>query len=204
MTERLFEVYDQSKNPTREYALVLVDEIDAHMHPEWQRQLAGTLKKIFPKVQFIATTHSPLIPVTLAPGEVHRLRRDSDNPSQILIEHMDEDMRRWEANQVLTSPLFDLGSTVAPEMELALEDYTALVWRMDLSAQEQKRLDQASALLKVRLPLTMERDEARKAYELIEAALTEKIDAMPAQKRERILNEVRVQMLDITRSRRSV
>jgi predicted ATP-binding protein involved in virulence len=205
LVERLYEVYDQSKDPTKEYALVLVDEIDAHMHPEWQRQLTGHLKKIFPKVQFIATTHSPLIPVTLTPEEVLRLRRDAQNPSLILVERMDVDMRRWQANQVLTSPLFDLGSTMAPEMEEAMENYTSLVWRQDLSAEEQKTLEQASALLRVRLPLSMEREEARLAYQLIEAALVEKIKEIPAEKQKKVLDEVRVQMLEnVTGSRRPV
>ena len=205
LTERLYEVYDKSKDPTREYALVLVDEIDAHMHPEWQRQLTGHLKEIFPKVQFVATTHSPLIPATLSPKEVVRLRRDLENPAQILVEHMEEDMRRWQANQVLTSPLFNLGSTMAPEMEKALEDYTALVWRQDLPKQEQAKLEQAAGLLKVRLPLAMEREEARLAFKLIEATLAEKIKEIPAEKLQSVLDEARVQMLEnVTGSRRPI
>lgn len=41
--------------------VVLIDEIDAHLHPEWQRQIGSWLKRHFPKIQFLVTTHSPLI-----------------------------------------------------------------------------------------------------------------------------------------------
>lgn len=41
--------------------IVLIDEIDLHLHPEWQWKIIGALKSVFPKVQFIATTHSPII-----------------------------------------------------------------------------------------------------------------------------------------------
>lgn len=41
--------------------IVLVDELDLHLHPKWQWKIVGALKKTFPQVQFIATTHSPII-----------------------------------------------------------------------------------------------------------------------------------------------
>ncbi len=41
--------------------VVLIDEIDAHLHPEWQRQIGDWLKERFPRMQFIVTTHSALI-----------------------------------------------------------------------------------------------------------------------------------------------
>jgi predicted ATP-binding protein involved in virulence len=41
--------------------LVLIDEIDLHLHPNWQRQVVGHLLRAFPSVQFVATTHSPFI-----------------------------------------------------------------------------------------------------------------------------------------------
>lgn len=41
--------------------IVLIDELDLHLHPKWQWKIVGALKKTFPSVQFIATTHSPVI-----------------------------------------------------------------------------------------------------------------------------------------------
>ena len=50
--------------------IVLIDEIDLHLHPKWQRRVVGDLQKAFPNLQFIATTHSPFILQSLEPGEV--------------------------------------------------------------------------------------------------------------------------------------
>ncbi len=50
--------------------VVIIDEIDLHLHPTWQRSVVDDLKRTFPKIQFIATTHSPFIIQSLGPGEV--------------------------------------------------------------------------------------------------------------------------------------
>src|SRR5262245_37275507 len=58
---RLYDRYPDSPNPLAEPAIVLIDEIDLHLHPHWQRRLIADLTPHFPKVQFIATAHSPLM-----------------------------------------------------------------------------------------------------------------------------------------------
>jgi hypothetical protein len=58
--------------------LVLVDEIDVHLHPTWQVRLIPALKKVFPRLQFIATTHSPMVLPSLAADEVYLLTQDAD------------------------------------------------------------------------------------------------------------------------------
>ena len=50
--------------------IVLIDEIDLHLHPKWQRRIVQDLKKAFPGLQFIASSHSPFILQSLEPGEV--------------------------------------------------------------------------------------------------------------------------------------
>ena len=47
--------------PLQTAGVVLIDEIDLHLHPEWQRRIANDLRRAFPNLQFIATTHAPLI-----------------------------------------------------------------------------------------------------------------------------------------------
>jgi predicted ATP-binding protein involved in virulence len=54
--------------------IVLIDELDMHLHPAWQRRLPGLLKKTFPKVQFIAASHSPQIIGELSASEVWLMR----------------------------------------------------------------------------------------------------------------------------------
>jgi predicted ATP-binding protein involved in virulence len=53
--------------------IVLIDELDLHLHPKWQRRIVGDLKRAFPLVQFITTTHSPFIIQSLELGEVINL-----------------------------------------------------------------------------------------------------------------------------------
>ncbi len=57
---------------------VLVDEIDVHLHPTWQVRLIPALKKVFPRLQFIATTHSPMVLPALAAEEVYILSQDAN------------------------------------------------------------------------------------------------------------------------------
>jgi predicted ATP-binding protein involved in virulence len=54
----------------RTHGVVLIDEIDMHLHPKWQRSVVADLKRTFPHVQFIATTHSPFIIQSLEDGEL--------------------------------------------------------------------------------------------------------------------------------------
>jgi ABC-type branched-subunit amino acid transport system ATPase component len=54
-------------------ALCLIDEVDAHLHPRWQGQIVRGLQKMFPRVQFVVTTHSPFVVASLEPHEVFRL-----------------------------------------------------------------------------------------------------------------------------------
>ena len=60
--------------------VVLIDEIDLHLHPAWQRHIVGALKKIFPKVQFIVSTHAPSVISSVLQDEIvilenHQVRK---------------------------------------------------------------------------------------------------------------------------------
>lgn len=56
--------------------IVLIDEIDLHLHPNWQRRIVSDLKSVFPEIQFIATTHSPFIVQSLKGNELRILDED--------------------------------------------------------------------------------------------------------------------------------
>lgn len=58
--------------------IILIDEIELHLHPEWQGKICGILKVIFPKAQIFITTHSPHVVQTAAYGEVIALERSID------------------------------------------------------------------------------------------------------------------------------
>jgi predicted ATP-binding protein involved in virulence len=62
LTRRLAQANPEMTDPAAEAeAVVLIDEIDLHLHPKWQRQIVRNLTAAFPRCQFIATTHSPQV-----------------------------------------------------------------------------------------------------------------------------------------------
>lgn len=58
--------------------VVFIDEIESHLHAQWQSRIIGQLKAIFPKTTFFVATHSPLVLARLHEGEAYRLVRDPD------------------------------------------------------------------------------------------------------------------------------
>lgn len=61
LSRRLALANPQLENPCEGEGVVLIDEIDLHLHPSWQRQIVPALKRTFPHVQFIITTNSPQV-----------------------------------------------------------------------------------------------------------------------------------------------
>lgn len=65
---------------------VIIDEIDLHLHPEWQRRIISNLKNVFPRLQFIITTHSPHVARTTLPHEIFVLRKEIlESQSRVII-----------------------------------------------------------------------------------------------------------------------
>ena len=60
-------------NPLHGAGVVLIDELELHLHPKWQREACEKLRNTFPNIQFIATTHSPFVIQSLRPGELINL-----------------------------------------------------------------------------------------------------------------------------------
>ena len=72
LTRRLSLANPELENPAAEAeAVVLIDEIDLHLHPKWQRQVVHNLVDTFPKCQFIATTHSPQVIGEVKSDHIH-------------------------------------------------------------------------------------------------------------------------------------
>ncbi len=81
VTELLFRLSLTTDDPNRlvqQEAVCLIDEIDAHLHPRWQERALPGLRELFPNVQFIATTHSPIVVSTVAPSEVFRFQQEEE------------------------------------------------------------------------------------------------------------------------------
>jgi LPXTG-motif cell wall-anchored protein len=192
LLQRLYEVYGQQEgDPRRRYALVLLDEIDAHMHPSWQQTLVERLSGAFPGVQFVASTHSPLIAGSLAPCSIFRFRREE---GRVVAEQPPTSFKGWRVDQILTSPLFGLQTGRESETERLLLRYSELAARDHLEPKEQEELRSAAEALKVRMPTHAERREAQAAYEVLESAMRDRLQEMSVEERERILAEAKLQL----------
>lgn len=117
---RLFQVQDNISDPSDLEGIVLIDELDVHLHPTWQKALPGLLSEIFPKIQFIASTHSP-IPLLGAPKESVVLKVHQSSEAGITVEKLDIDVTQLLPNSLLTSPIFDF-EEIIPSANTRLKD----------------------------------------------------------------------------------
>jgi len=83
IASRLAMAYPMSSNPLEGHAIILIDELDLHLHPKWQKSIVSDLKRTFPNCQFIITTHSPFIVQTLNKSEVINLLDDDSGNNMI-------------------------------------------------------------------------------------------------------------------------
>lgn len=95
--------------------VVLIDEIDAHLHPEWQREIGFWLKKRFPNIQFIVTSHSPLICQAADPNGLFVLPEPgSDEPARALTAEEYQKVISSRPDTILRSAAFGLQNTRSP------------------------------------------------------------------------------------------
>ena len=103
----LLDRYPDSPNPLAEPAVCLVDEIDLHLHPKFQRTIIKFLTDTFPSTQFIVTAHSPLIVIAAEErpldANIILLKREGD---QTVVVNDPVDVTNWSVDQVLNSDLF--------------------------------------------------------------------------------------------------
>ncbi|MCY4415749.1 MAG: AAA family ATPase [Chloroflexi bacterium] len=93
------EYYDFPERLGDEPGVIIVDEIDAHLHPAWQTGIIPTLTNHFPNLQIFCSTHSPLMLAGLGPGQVHLLTRDEENLVQV--SRNEQSVAGWSADQIL-------------------------------------------------------------------------------------------------------
>ncbi len=78
--------------------VVLIDELDLHLHPSWQKRVIYYLKNAFPNIQFIATTHSPLIIASAKAGEVVKIPAEN---TIFNIEPQQKSYKGWQLDYIL-------------------------------------------------------------------------------------------------------
>jgi len=153
--------------------LVVIDELGANLHPRWKMQIVKRLRRTFPNVQFLVTTHDPLCLKGIEKGETYVLRElngettvlnNLPNPSHL------------RADQLLTSEFFGLHSTQDPETERLFINYYELLRK----ANTEKRKDHD---LQIQLLKNELRERNHLGSSLREEMLYEVIDTIIAKRR---------------------
>ena len=138
---RLIEAFPDSKKPLEQEGVVLIDELDIHLHPTWQRNIAQWLQNVFPNIQFIVATHSPLIAAGAGKDAVaYRVFKNEMGNSSI--EKIEDQLTFKDVDSILLSRAFGLVSTFSPEAEETMETYLFLKDKTPKTAVEQAHFNQ--------------------------------------------------------------
>lgn len=108
--------------------IVLIDELDLHLHPNWQRRIVDDLKNTFPNIQFVATTHSPFIVQSLEQSELVNLDEEVQkivNPNELPI------------NKVITD-IMDVGSIKSDDFEKRYNDAKSELEKIENARPDKK------------------------------------------------------------------
>ncbi|MBX3273889.1 MAG: AAA family ATPase [Sandaracinaceae bacterium] len=142
----------RAERPTRE-VVFLVDEVECHLHPQWQRRVVPALLRVMDaltgehgsSVQLVAATHSPLVLASLEPHfDADRdAWFDLDLEARTVVLRRRDYVRRGEVGNWLASEAFDLAEPRSLEGEEAVLRALALMRRADASDEEIRRADAA-------------------------------------------------------------
>ena len=147
ISTRMMVKYPESDNPLAEPVIILIDEIDLHLHPKWQRQIMEQFSKYFPQAQFIVTSHSPLIvqAAEAVNANIVVCRKDGD---KVIIDNDPEEVKGWRIDQILISDLFDLPSIRSKADEEKMSRYYELMAKSELTNQEKSELEEIQKVIK--------------------------------------------------------
>ena len=117
---------------------VLIDELGAHLHPRWRMRIVPSLRQVFPRVQFLTSTHDPLCLRGLGDGEVVVVKRDPDGEVVAVTDL--PSVAGLRVDQLLTSEHFGLNSTIDPELDSLFAEYYLLKAKPHRTAADTRRL----------------------------------------------------------------
>ncbi len=173
--------------------IVLIDEIDAHLHPRWKMQIVERLRETFPRVQFLVTSHEPLTLRGLNQHEVAVMTREKGG-RVITITNDLPNPKALRVDQLLTSEYFGLSCTLSPELEMEFNEYYSLLAMRKRSEKQEARLKDLKYNLEA-LRLMGDTPRERMMYETIDKFLAQKEKQTP--KIEELERETRETLLQL-------
>lgn len=155
IAKRLTIANPDSENPLEEEAVILIDELDLHLHPKWQKSIVDDLKRTFPNCQFIISTHSPFIIQSLNAGELFDISEmkyadEIGNYQGWSIDMIQEQKMGVETKTLLYNELMERFSVAVDNEEYVLGSqlYDRLVQMVHPNSHERKLLDLDMEMMK--------------------------------------------------------
>lgn len=153
IASKMMEQYPNSNNPLEEPVIILIDEIDLHLHPKWQRTVIDKLSQHFPKAQFIATSHSPLIVQAALDKKANIVvcRKEGD---RVIIDNDPDEVKGWRIDQILTSDLFEVESPRSKITQEMLDEYVILKGKSKLTKNDKEKIEELAPNIEKAYPNT--------------------------------------------------
>ena len=167
-------LYEPDFNLDNLSGIFIIDELEQHLHPRWQRKIVKILSKQFPNVQFICSTHTPICVLGLSDLERSWLFKATyvNNHSEVERFDVREEFKGYRADQILTSNIFGLSDTRSIYVERKLEKYRKIYLKdeSERSEEDEQQLQEIEKELKD-LPMwdkEEEKIERKKLIKLLE------------------------------------
>ena len=136
------EYYNFPDKLEEEPGILIIDEIDAHLHVSWQQRVIPTLTRHFPNLQIFCSTHSPLMLAGLKRGQIQLLRRDENG--KVSVSRNESDIYSWTADEILRQ-LLELPTPTDLATSDRLNRLQQLRQKQKLSNKETKELDEVAS-----------------------------------------------------------
>ncbi len=130
LARRMVQANPSIDNPLKSEAIVLIDEIDLHLHPKWQQRVAPDLLRTFPGTQFIIATHSPHVISSCMKENIKIFSRDKESGEPRLLDYERLRVSKGVPAERILKDLMELETTRDPEIQ---ERITALWNRIETS-----------------------------------------------------------------------
>ena len=133
LAARMAEANPEMPDPLEGEGIVLIDEVDLHLHPQWQREIVCQLHNVFKNIQFIVSTHSPIIVMGAANiAQIANLNSTEEDDNA--------DISKSNIGAILLGNLFGLHSLQSPEWDDKIEERDKLLSKSSLNNQDKSRL----------------------------------------------------------------
>lgn len=137
LTDKYDDDYESDINSSLSSTVVLIDEIELHLHPRFKKRIVENLRLTFPEVLFILTTHDPLVIKSSGDNDEVIVLKKENRKTNILSNIPNH--KNFTTEQILTSPIFGLSTTSSETKSKNIDAYTLALKNKDWASVDSLR-----------------------------------------------------------------